>query len=119
MDFFVYFGLSAATWYVSYVVTSSEGPGGVFEWIREHVWHGRRGKTATGVVYAPDVPEKMRTVIPSTALKNGLLDCIVCTSFWVALILQWVLLREWDITGAFAIAGLAMLLHGFSNWRLG
>lgn len=48
---------SLAAWYVSYAVTSTYGPFGVFDWLRTHLPHG------------------------------GLLDCPVCLAFWAALVL--------------------------------
>lgn len=49
--------IALATWYVSYTLTSTHGPGGVFEWVRKTIPH------------------------------NGLLDCPVCLAFWAALVL--------------------------------
>lgn len=49
--------IALATWYVAYAVTSTHGPGGVFERIR-----------------------KVTTL-------GGLLTCPVCLAFWAALVL--------------------------------
>ena len=49
--------IALATWYVAYAVTSTHGPGGVFDWLRSHVKHG------------------------------GLLGCPVCLALWAALVL--------------------------------
>lgn len=76
---------AAAIWYVSYALTSTHGPFNVFTTIRAKVPHG------------------------------GLLDCPVCLSFWVALII--LIVPYGIVIEALALAGVAMLLHGFSNWR--
>lgn len=105
--------VALATWYVSYTVTSTHGPGGIFEWIRENVWHGRSGvdhttkfDSATGLKLSSPPP-----------LKNGLLDCPVCLAFWAALIL--LLVPMGIVVQALALAGAAMLMHGLAGWRFG
>jgi hypothetical protein len=100
--------LIGATWYVAYAVTSTHGPGGVFDWIREHVWHGRRDQ----IVTLPDGTMEHFS-------HNGLLDCPVCLAFWAALILVWVTIGHIDVVQTLAVAGLAMLFHSASGWRFG
>lgn len=95
-----------ATWYVSFALTSTHGPGGVFEWVRDHVWHGRRV-----------IPNGEGTFTTIERPKNGLLDCPVCLAFWVALIL--LLVPMGIIVQALAVAGAAMLAHSWSGWRFG
>jgi hypothetical protein len=101
--------LALATWYTAYALSSTHGPGGVFDWIREHVWHGRTSKRV-------DVGERGNRWEPQ---KNGLLDCPVCLAFWVALLLVTVTIRHVDIVQTLAVAGLAMILHSWSGWRFG
>lgn len=113
--------IALATWYVAYAVTSTHGPGGVFEWIREHVPHGRTSQSSPnprmhgwpeGETIPPDV---MKSIV--TYDHNGLLDCPVCLSFWVALIL--LLVPMGIVVQALAVAGAAMLAHSWSGWRFG
>lgn len=111
MDFLTLLILTCAVWYVAYVLTSTHGPGGVFEWIREHVWHGR-------TKYTPEVV-RSENYIPGAKQKNGLFDCPVCLSFWVALILVTVTLQHFDLVQALAVAGASMLLHSAAGWRFG
>jgi hypothetical protein len=102
---------AAAAWYISYAVTKTHGPFGIFERIREiggGRWHGRRGwelKSEPGHDVAAYFPS-----------KNGLLDCIICLMVWAALILS--LIGRNVVTDALAIAGVALWLHGFTGWRL-
>ena len=102
--------ITFASWYLAYSITSTHGPGGVFDWLREHVWHGRHGKTLVHLTSAAGTtpPE----LLPS---KNGLLDCPVCLSFWVALLL--LIAPMGVVTQALGVAGAAMILHGWSGWR--
>jgi hypothetical protein len=98
--------LSAATWYLSFALTNTDGPGSVFEWIREHVWHGRRKgveKSETSGIEYPMIQ------------KNGLLDCIVCLSIWIALLLA--LLTGHTVLDGIAVAGVSLWVHGFTGWR--
>lgn len=46
---------------------------------------------------------------------GGLLTCPVCLAFWAGLIL--LLAPMGIVTQALAVAGAAMLLHGFAGWR--
>lgn len=57
--------------------------------------------------------ERLRKHLP----HGGLLDCPVCLSFWAALML--LLLPRGILVDALAIAGLAMLAHGYTGWRHG
>lgn len=103
--------IALATWYVSFALASTHGPGGMFEWVRENVWHGRSG-------YVVLTAEKTDIEItPRVPLKNGLLDCPVCLAFWVALIL--LLVPMGIVVQALAVAGAAMLAHSWSGWRFG
>lgn len=101
--------LVGATWYAAYAPTSTHGPGGIFDWIRENVWHGRT-RIQTQISTDPSLNKFEQQ-------KNGLLDCPVCLAFWVALILVWVTIGHIDIVLTLAVAGLAMLLHGVCGWR--
>lgn len=117
---FELFYYAAAAWAVSYMLTSTQGAGGMFvklrEW-RKGKWHGR--------IYNPEytistlsnslVPEPDR-VLGGDIKYHGLLDCIICTMPWVALILH--IIGVNIITDALAIAGIALWVHGFTNWRV-
>lgn len=48
---------------------------------------------------------------------GGLLTCPVCLAFWTALVL--VIVPYGVVIDALAIAGIAMLLHGYAGWRFG
>lgn len=113
MTFFDLLIYAAAAWYIAYVLTATEGPGGVFLWIREHVWHGRHGYITHHVMWNAGEPQP--PVPEPTPVKNGLLDCIICLSIWVALIL--VLIGMNVVTQAFAVAGIGLWLHSYSGWR--
>lgn len=78
--------LAAATWYIAYVVSSSHGPFGAFEWLRAKLPLG------------------------------GLTACIICLSIWVSLAL--VLITGHTVLDAVAVAGVALLAHGFTGWRI-
>lgn len=78
--------LSAATWAISYMITHTHGPFGVFASIREYLPLG------------------------------GLTSCIVCLSIWVVIGLK--LLNVEAVTDAFAVAGVALLAHSYSGWRI-
>lgn len=107
--------ITLATWYVSYAVTSTHGPGSIFDWVRENVWHGRRwvklplGEMPSGV----NIDLDKQRMYPN----NGLLDCPVCLAFWAGLIL--LLVPMGIVVQALAVAGAAMLLHGWAGWRFG
>lgn len=104
---------AAAAWFVAYVVTSSAGPFGVFmrlrEW-REGRWHGRHYQM---VEMKPD--QHATPMWEKQSMRDGLLDCIICTMPYVALILR--LIGANVIFDAFAIAGIALMLHGYTGWR--
>jgi hypothetical protein len=100
--------IGLATWYVSYALTSTHGPGGIFEWVRENVWHGRTKKIVPMASEGEDI---------KTVFHNGLLDCPVCLAFWTALIL--LLVPMGVVVQALALAGAAMLMHGLAGWRFG
>lgn len=123
IDILTLIELAFATWYVSYAVTSSHGPYNVFEWIREHVPHGRTSQSSAnprmhgwpeGEPIPPDIKKSIITYD-----HNGLLDCPVCLAFWVALLLVWVTTGRIDIVQSLAVAGAAMLAHSWSGWRFG
>lgn len=99
-----------AAWFVAYVVTNTSGPFTVFvrlrEW-RDGRWHGRRGVELFHISGEPNA-----AYIPT---KNGLLDCIICLMPWVAFALR--LIGPNVVFDAFAIAGAALMLHGYTGWR--
>lgn len=82
--------LALATWYAAEAITHQSGPFGVFVWVREHLPLG------------------------------GLTSCIICASFWVALVLAVV---HWCIapvgTYVLAAAGLALMLRSYSGVSYG
>lgn len=55
--------------------------------------------------------ERVRKYLP----LGGLASCIICLLPWVALILR--LIGRNIVFDAFAIAGVALLLHGYTGWR--
>lgn len=101
------------TWYVAYAVTNTHGPAGIFDWTRDHVWHGRRGMRLEQVVIVDDA------IVPTQQVpkENGLLDCIICFAPWVAFAL--LLASVGVIIDVLAVAGGALLLHSFTGWRFG
>lgn len=112
MDALTLIKTGLAVWYIVYVTTATHGPGGIFEWAREHLPHGRIGKEL--IVINRDNPDTY-TSIP--APKNGLLDCAYCLMIWVALVLA--IAGNGIILDALAAAGLAGLLHGYTGHRFG
>lgn len=101
--------IAAATWYWSYVLTSSDGPFQIFlrmrEW-RKGAWHGRkRGQIEVG---AYGIAER-------TPLKDGLLDCIICTAIWVGIVFT--LAPHGWLTDASAVAGIGLWIHSYTGWR--
>lgn len=106
--------LAASSWYIAFVVTSTAGPLQIFYHLREWRggwWHGRRGEPTYARWTDPDgITHETEKIYPS----NGLLDCIICLSIWVALILR--LIGSNVVTDAFAIAGVALWIHAYSNW---
>lgn len=124
---FDFLKLTLAVWYIAYAVTSTAGPGSIFHWMREKLPHGRHGfrtvvvQTTSEPYFRPGQPTEEKTLQTSERLQNGLLDCIICASPWVALIVGIVGLafdRMWVID-VFAIAGGALLLHSYTGWRYG
>lgn len=111
MTLFDLLKLALATWYLSFVVTSTTGPGGIFSWIRDHVPHGRRSYFVFSKTEAPNIKTGEEIKI------HGLLDCIVCTAVWIALVLR--IVEPGIVIDALAVAGAAMILHGYSGWRFG
>lgn len=81
--------LSAASWYLAYIVTSSAGPFDVFVWVREHLPLG------------------------------GLTSCIICLMVWCAVFLYiFTILQITPVVDVLAIAGLALWAHSWTNWRM-
>lgn len=102
--------LASAVWYWSYVLTSSDGPFQAFAWIREHVSHGRQTRVST----AADI--KGNLIFPNGELiKNGLLDCIICTAIWVGIVFT--LAPHGWLTDASAVAGIGLWLHSYTGWK--
>lgn len=89
----MFIALACATWYLSFIVTGSDGPFHIFE--------------------------KLRMRVP----MGGLTTCIVCLSIWIALALRLIVALATGemfsvvmlIEGA-AVAGLALILHRYSGW---
>jgi hypothetical protein len=104
--------LSAATWYISFALTNTDGPGGVFARAREWhggAWHGRGKHPMLRI----DTDTKRTPVMVD---GYGLLDCIVCLSLWIALLLA--LLTGHTVLDGIAIAGVSLWVHGFTGWRI-
>jgi cell division protein FtsW (lipid II flippase) len=107
---------AAATWAICYMVTKTHGPFGIFERLREFKggrWHGRTVKqgivdTRINEVGGTDM------LVGDVVQENGLLDCIVCLSIWVAMAL--LLIGANIVTDAFAVAGVALWIHAYSSW---
>ena len=98
--------LCAATWYLSHALVNTHGAFGMFDKLREFKggrWHGR--SMGWHIDYKEKVP-----------MKDGGLDCIICTSVWVALALCLLLGFTWYY--CFAVAGGSMLAHSYSGWRV-
>lgn len=114
MSFLDLLKIAAACWFWSYVLTSTGGPGGVFEWAREHLWHGRTWNS-----HYRRVENGVETVHNDYYNEDGLLDCIYCLAFWVALafVAGRLLIGEGWLLDASAVAGVAMLLHGYTGHR--
>lgn len=110
MSPFDFLKLILGVWYISFALTSTHGPGGVFEWMREHLWHGR-----TKVQVPVSIDGKPYTKWEPG--QNGLLDCIICFAPYVALGL--LLLDVQAVRDVLALAGGALLLHSFTGWRFG
>lgn len=110
---------SAAAWYLAYSITSTHGAFGMFERLREWRggrWHGRVSiKVMTGNPF-PVSPYELPTNEETKIIHYGLLDCIVCLIFWLALGIGY--LQGLTIIESIAAAGLALWVHGYSGWRL-
>lgn len=104
---FLLLKLALATWWIAYAVTATDGPGGVFWYMRENWKHGRRAVRI----------EREGQVV--TRQIHGLLDCIICLAPWVAalLMLAALVFKVEAIVDLFAVAGAAILLHGYTGWR--
>lgn len=99
--------IALSSWYIAYVLTNSHGPGGVFDWLRFAIPHGRGSMEITEEM---DGKETVHNVeIP------GLLNCVVCLIIWVALFIGFCLRAP--IIECIAAAGLGLLLHSYSGWR--
>lgn len=77
--------LTGATWYLAYALTSTEGAFKMFSRLRAVTTFG------------------------------GMLDCIVCTSFWIGIIAA--LLLNYPLIWGIGAAGFACLLHSYTGWR--
>jgi len=107
---------TGATWYISFAVTSTHGPMDIFERLRK--WRGGRwhGRTFKIIEINTDQFGKQRMgEIPN---KDGLLDCIVCLSYWVALGALWLVTGRIMPLEAFAVAAISLWVHGYTGWRL-
>lgn len=106
---------AAAAWYLSYAVTSTDGAWGMFSYTRDH-WPafllGRRGMKLSSYKITDDGIE---TNGLQEQKKNGVLDCIVCLIFWIALIIGY--LQGLTIIESIAAAGVGLFLHGFTGYR--
>lgn len=78
--------LSLATWRVSHMLVSEDGPYKVFARLRE-----RFGK------------------------RWGALICVYCMSIWVAAAFDWLRTGTFDPIRIFAISGAAMMLRSYSG----
>lgn len=105
---FDFIKLIFGVWYIAHAVTGTYGPGGVFEWMREKLPHGRTRKIWSQASEGEDI---------RTTFHDGLLDCIICFAPWVALALLLVPVEA--IRDVLALAGGALLLHSFTGWRFG
>lgn len=98
--------LILAVWWIAYAVSNTDGLFKSFKWVRDKLPHGR---TWVFDIRVGDGNGKSQ-------LKDGLLDCIICLAPWVALIL--ILLNVEIVLNVFAVAGGAVLLHGYTGWRV-
>lgn len=78
--------LSLATFYAAYALCNTKGPFGYFKWLRDNVMHG------------------------------GLLECIYCAAFWLAVvfIILWISPAQ-IVVYPFAGAGAGMLLYRYTG----
>lgn len=110
--------LAAATWYISYAVVNTDGPFHAFSKLRNFKggrWHGRsikQGIVDTRINSFGGTDIKTGDIVQN----DGLLDCIICLSVWVAFALC-MLRGHNDLIDAAAVAGLALWIHAWSGWR--
>lgn len=95
MTFFDFLLIALATLYVAHVLTHTEGPFFAFRWLRDHT---RR---------------------PFNKFTFALLDCIWCTSVWVALAMLVLHSVYPPIVWVFALAGAAMTIWVYSGMKHG
>lgn len=101
---------SAAAWCISYALTSTHGAFGMFERLREWhggKWHGRR--------VSKRVEFRNGEGYEQTTTVHGLLDCVICLIFWLALLIGY--LEGLTIIESIAAAGVGLWMHGFTGWR--
>lgn len=111
--------LAAATWYLSYALVSTHGVFGMFDKLREFKggrWHGRIKSPEYVVSFHENTSYETTGLMGGEIIHQGLLDCIICTSIWVALAL--LLIGSNVVTDALAVAGFALWVHGFTSWRI-
>jgi hypothetical protein len=102
---------AAATWAICYMVTKTSGPLGIFERLREFKggrWHGRT------LFPTKIIMDGENSRVENEIQKDGLLDCIICLSIWVAMAL--LLIGPNIVTDAFAVAGVSLWVHAYSSW---
>ncbi len=104
---------AGACWLLAYSFTMLDGPGGVFAWIREHIWHGRKRWLQYHVW---NEGEPKATAPPDVKYENNdLLDCIVCTATWIGVIVM--LAPDGVLLQGFGVAGIAMFIHSYTGWK--
>lgn len=69
----------------------------------------------TYLLVKTDAPFGLFKRLRAGAWHGGMLDCVFCTGFWVGLICA--LVPDGWLLHGFTVGGLALLLHGFSQWR--
>jgi len=119
MTLFDFLKLAAACWYVSYIVTNKPGLFGIFERLREFKggrWHGRKTAPEYVVTLSANTSYETTELKGGERIHDGLLDCIICLAPYVALAL--LLIGANVVTDAFAVAGVALMLHSYSGWRI-
>lgn len=106
----------AATWLLAYSFTSLDGPGAVFarmrEW-RKGKWHGRHG--GDFVIVSFESGTQTTHEVKRDPPRNGLLDCIVCFSAYVGLLVM--LAPDGVLLQGFGVAGVAMWAHSYMGWK--
>ena len=108
---------AAASWAIAFMATSTDGPFGIFararEW-RSGRWHGRIQEPEMVVTTSANTSYEQTQVKGGEVKYHGLLDCVICLMFWIALILHFIGVNI--VTDAFAIAGIALWVHAYSSW---